>query len=234
MFMKKTHDTHSGYPIYNTPIPALVTMGWEYEIDNPRVIRYDNFRKEQERIAQAMGKEFTFCCDGGHGGTLGIEVRSPVAPLFQVKQWATQLLPFTKETIHHNGEHNNGGIHVNISKNEFTNKQWNKVRNFLHNRKYYDTLHKLSDRSLARFNQNAPQGYHTTKYGIITASKSYAYELRMFGAHTDTFLPALEFADALFRHAASVDEITPDKFFSFIDRSPKYEILSNYIAQKLG
>lgn len=257
--MKRIVDFRTRYPIYNTNFPALITLGWEYEIDNPKVTELkDNWDNEVKRIKAIVGNDFKFCEDGGHDikrkrkvksfwkdsgydyeydYTLGIEVRSPVGPLFLAKHWATQLIPFTRCRKSHNGPHNNGGIHVNISKNEFTNKQWDKVKNFLHNHKYYKVLYKLSDRSKYSFEENAPQQINYCehyKYGIITACKSYAYELRMFGAHSDTFLPALEFADALFRYAATVDIITPDGFFSWVDQHKKYQILATYIHQKLN
>ena len=235
--MLKTVDSATCYPIYNTNIPAKVLMGWEYEIDIPTVLNADSWRNKVNKIRPVVGPEFTFTLDGGHstlnGYTYGVEVRSPVGPLFLAKHWAKTLKPFTRECPHHNGPNNNGGIHVNISKNEFTKKVWPKVKDFLHNRKYYKLLFSLSDRSPRSFDLNACQGSTEFHTGIITASKSYAYELRMFGAHTDTFFPALEFADAVFRFADIVDTIIPDDFFAWIDKQPKYAELSKYIAAKL-
>lgn len=240
--MKKLASTTS-FPIYDTHIPCKILMGWEYEIDIPGVYTQDQWSKEKTAIQKRLGNEFQFRMDGGHYDqflgmyTRGIEVCSPVAPLFQLKYWARQLKPFTDKTVHHNGTNNNGGIHVNISKTNFTNKQWPKVKKFLHKPKYNDILFKLSDRVRQSFDRNARQTliqceHH--KYGIITASKSYAYELRLFGAHSDTFLPALEFADALFRYAATVNIIEPDEFFSWVDQHKKYLILAAYIHQKLN
>lgn len=238
--MKRIVDTYTRYALYDSNWPALVKMGWEYEIDNPKITNSNLWIAEKEKIQKVLGTDFTFCRDGGHYDqitrimTSGIEVRSPVGPLFLAKHWAKQLIPFTRKCKDHNGPNNNGGIHVNISKNKFTQKHWNKVRVFLHNPQYFDILLKLSDRSTRSFSHNAPQGFHTTKYGIITSQKKYAYELRMFGAHTDTFLPSLDFADALFRYAATVDEIKPDEFFTWVDARPKYNDLSKYIHFKLS
>lgn len=239
----KRLSSPTSFPIYDTYIPCKILMGWEYEIDNPNITTLNQWGEEVSKIKAHLGKEFQFRCDGGHyiqesgGYTNGVEVCSPVAPLFQLKHWALQLKPFTDKTKHHNGPLNGGGIHVNTSKTEFTNKQWPKIKEFLHNPKHYKILFKLSDRTQQTFNHNARQvlkecEYH--KYGIITASKSYAYELRLFGAHSDTFLPALEFADALFRFAATVDVITPGAFFTWVDQHKKYQILSTYIHQKLS
>lgn len=240
--MKKLISTTS-FPIYDTHIPCKILMGWEYEIDIPGVDNRNKWGREVIAIKKLLGEEFAFRVDGGHYDgsrgmtTYGVEVCSPVAPLYVLKQWAIQLKPFTDKTEVHNGPLNNGGIHVNISKTDFTNKQWPKIKAFLHNPTHYNLLFKLSDRSSQSFNHNARQaliGCESHKYGIITASKSYAYELRMFGAHSDTFLPALEFADALFRYAATVDAITPDEFFSWVDQHKKYQILAAYIHQKLN
>lgn len=240
--MKKLASTTS-FPIYDTHIPCKILMGWEYEIDIPGIHTNDRWVKEKTAIQKRLGNEFQFRMDGGHYDqslgmtTYGIEVCSPVAPLYVLKQWAIQLKPFTDKTEVHNGPLNNGGIHVNISKTDFTNAQWPKIKAFLHNPIYYDLLFKLSDRSSQSFGRNARQTLgecENRKYGIITASKSYAYELRMFGAHSDTFLPALEFADALFRYTATVDVITPDEFFSWVDQNKKYQILAAYIHQKLN
>lgn len=240
--MKKLASTTS-FPIYDTHIPCKILMGWEYEIDIPGIYTYNRWVKEKTAIQKRLGNEFQFRMDGGHYDqslgttTCGIEVCSPVAPLYVLKQWAIQLKPFTDKTEVHNGPLNNGGIHVNISKTDFTNAQWPKIKAFLHNPNHYNLLFKLSDRSSQSFGCNARQTLsecENRKYGIITASKSYAYELRMFGAHSDTFLPALEFADALFRYAATVDAITPDEFFSWVDQHKKYQILAAYIHQKLN
>lgn len=239
----KKHVSSTSFPIYDTQIPCKILMGWEYEIDNPNIVSYAQYSAEKSKIQTVMGNEFQFRCDGGHYNqekgsyTNGVEVCSPVAPLFQLKHWALQLKPFTDKTEHHNGPLNGGGIHVNISKTEFTNKQWPKIKKFLHNLRHYKILLKLSDRTQQSFNHNAQQALKEceyNKYGIITASKSYAYELRLFGAHSDTFLPALEFADALFRFAATVEIITPDGFFTWVDQHKKYQILSAYIHQKLS
>lgn len=239
----KKHVSNTSFPIYDTQIPCKILMGWEYEIDNPDITTHDQWEKEVSKIIAHLGREFQFRCDGGHYSqekgsyTNGVEVCSPVAPLFQLKHWALQLKLFTDKTKHHNGPFNDGGIHVNISKTEFTNKQWPKVKKFLHNKRNYRLLLQLSDRQQQKFDLNAPQNLITCefrKYGIITASKTYAYELRMFGAHSDTFLPALEFADALFRFAATVERITPDGFFTWVDQHKKYQILSAYIHQKLS
>lgn len=243
--MKKLVSKTS-FPIYDTQIPCNILMGWEYEIDDPKIRTTDTWNRQINRIKTAfgpIGHELQFRCDGGHYNektrimTHGIEVCSPVAPLFLLKHWATQLKPFTDKAKHHNGNHNNGGIHINISKTAFTAKQWPKVKEFLHNTKNYHLLFQLSDRQQQKFNLNAPQNLITcefSKYGIITATKTYAYELRMFGAHSNTFLPALEFADALFRFAATVKIITPDGFFTWVDQHKKYQILSAYIHQKLA
>lgn len=108
--MKRIVDSKTRYPIYNTNFPALITLGWEYEIDNPKITELKgNWYNEVERIKAVVGDDFTFCEDGGHDikrkrkvknswkgdynyeydFTLGIEVRSPVGPLFLAKHWAT-------------------------------------------------------------------------------------------------------------------------------------------------
>lgn len=246
--MKKTIDQQTRYAFFDTNWPTLVTMGWEYEIDNPNVYNSTQWHSEVDKISKTLGQDFTYCIDGGHfdedgedTDTLGIEVRSPVGPLYLAKHWAKKLIPFTKCVKDFNNEYtNNGGIHVNISKNNFTNKQAPKVFQFLHNMKHYNLLLKLSTRERETFNEYA--GIHKyrdcendrNRFGIITAVKSYAYELRMFGAHHTVFLPSLEFADALFRYAATVDTIDPDLFFTWVHKnSSKYPELGAHIAKCL-
>lgn len=238
---KVTNPSYPRYAKYDSFIPALVTMGWEYEIDNPDVYNGELYRQEVDRIKAKVGPEFLFCCDGGgtrtHGGysTYGVEVRSPVGPLFLAKAWAEKTKPFTLCNKNVSGNNNGGGIHVNISKNAFTKAQWSKVQHFMHDKTHFVTFHKLSNRTHQQFRSYAPQlGYvGGEKYGIITAQKRYAYELRMFGAHPDVFIPSLEFSDALFRFAAGVKEIKLDEFFTWVDKNPKYEELSKYINKVL-
>ena len=254
--MQKTVDLTTNYTFYNNDKPADITMGWEYEIDNPEInnegetelIGYDSVNRKwtkfQQTIAKELGDEFKFCIDGSHTyykngnmyNTLGLEVRSPVGPTAYAKMWARQLLPFTEVVKEHNGDFNNGGIHINISKNEYTDKRWERVRNFLHNPKYYSLLLKISDRADNKFRANAPQtGDGNGKFGIITRGKRYAYEIRMFGAHTEVFIPAIDFSDAVFRYASDdVSVIKPDPFFSWIDSKRNYVNLSRYIHKKLA
>lgn len=255
--MQKTVDKDTKYVFYNNNKPANITMGWEYEIDNPEInnekdpqddYKHNNmfrlWNEFQSSIAKELGTEFSFTRDGGHiytkdecnYQTCGVEVRSPVGPTAYAKMWARQLLPFTEVVKEHNGPNNNGGIHINISKNEYTKKRWERVRSFLHNPKHYHILLKLSDRTERNFRHNAPQtGYGDVKYGIITTCKRYAYELRMFGAHTEVFIPAIDFADAVFRYADdNTKTIEPDAFFSWIDTKRNYVNLSRYIHKKLA
>ena len=59
-------------------------------------------------------------------------------------------------------------------------------------------------------------------WGIITTRKTYAYELRMFGAEPGLLIPALEFAHALFDLASQVDQLTITNIKQHIKRWKRY------------
>jgi hypothetical protein len=125
-----------------------------------------------------------------------------------------------------------GGIHVNISRTPYTTQYHEKVFTFLHCKKNYQTLLKLSGRYEQQFQENAAQypkktdlwGGHTWRYytGIITTRKTYAYELRMFGAQPELLIPALEFAHALFDLAPQVVRIDWENLKQHIGRYQRY------------
>jgi hypothetical protein len=177
-----------GWRIHNYKAPQSILMGYEYEIE---VAQTD---KRTSRVEQLIPAHYSYAYEG-LSSVNGYEVKSSVAPLMTLKREARNLVELWNWCIRPGNE---GGIHINVSRNEFTDAHYKVVFNFLHDPNNFQYLFDLSARTHNSFSLNAVQipdptrsrgGYDLgpgetgwmSHYGIITKRKRYAYEFRMFG-----------------------------------------------------
>jgi hypothetical protein len=223
-----------GWKILNSAIPAKVLLGFEYEIDNDE----DEYNApfDEETLALACPHYiWEFECLGCRDGW---EIKSHVAPLHMHRPMIERFLGIADFNTCSNGHRNEGGIHINVSRNTFTERSHNKVFSFLHDPKNYDALFKMSKRSKDRwqnFCQQQPSSFYNQYYGIITSRKVFAFELRMFAAHPNLLIPAMEVADSLFRLAPQLDsDLTFDAWEQFTRNNPRYKGAHKLIHDTLG
>lgn len=204
-------------------------MGFEYEVD-VNGVRKDSLDTELKSLLPShysYAWEYIDCVSG-------YEIKSSVAPLRTLKREVAQIKAFFRHE-EKNTNRNNGGIHVNISRNDYTNQHRKKVFKFLHHQANYNFLQNLSGRSQNSFSSNSYQngGDFCDYYcGIITTRKTYAYEMRMFKAQEYLLIPALEFCHALFDLAPKVESITIDNLKEHIARWQRYSHINALIEEK--
>lgn len=216
-----------GWRIHNYKVPEPIIMGFEYEMQHAR----DS--KTEQQIKTTLPSHYSFAYEHLCINELGYEIKSSVAPLRTLKTEVERIHPLlTLGPL--SAKDSKGGIHINISRTHYTNQHYTKVFSFLHNKNNFVFLQKLSQRTPIHFNNNCVQyteawmfNYY---YGIITTRKTYAFELRMFGAQPDLLVPALEFAHALFDLASKVDELTITNVKEHIKRWKRYSHIHNLIT----
>lgn len=214
-----------GWRIHNYKVPEPIIMGFEYEI------QHSNDPKVTSKIKQTLPNHYSFAYEYLSVISQGYEIKSSVAPLRTLKAEVERIYPLL-ELGPVSASSSDGGIHINISKTNYTKTYHNKVFQFLHNTSNFDFLLSLSHRRSNHFTGNArqlPSFSYDNYCGIITTRKTYAYELRMFGAEPSLLVPALEFAHALFDLASQVDELTIDNVKAHIKRWRRYSHIHNLI-----
>lgn len=248
-------------------------LGFEYEVDHinwtekeKEKLRYTNNERSDfvlKKIASLRKKfpDYNLTFDGSHTEdsekygkfkSMGIEFRSPVGPLSANEFWANELIPYAeKQNKEFNGKHNNGGIHINIQKNEYTDKAAPKVFEFIHSLNSWKFIKQISKRGVTdnlsvshnerweyarRIDtQDWPNKIVRDKYSLITGHKSYAYEIRLFGGHPTVLIPAIQFAHACFIMAYQTKEkkITIKSFIKWISTRKRYVELYNFIINEI-
>lgn len=192
-------------------------LGFEYEID-----RADDTQPKVPARYHARFEHIANPC------TYGWEFKSPVAPLSYHKQTVRNFLGKVEFNREPNGIRNQGGIHVNVSKEGVTGSTYQKVKGFLFDRNLRDTFLKISKRDAGQFDQYCTQRDHWY-YGVITDRKEYAYEFRMFAALPDLLLPALEMTDSLFELSRQTERVTLDSWIGFVAGKKRYENIEREI-----
>lgn len=215
----------NGWRIHNYVVPEPIIMGFEYEIQSSR----DS--TTEVKINQTLPKHYSYAYEFLDCNTKGYEIKSSVAPLRTLKAEVERIHPLL-QLGPISAKDSKGGIHINISRTPYTNQHYQKVFSFLHKQNHYSWLLSLSKRNQNHFNQNCRQNpaYNYSNYlGIITTRKTYAYEMRMFGAEPDLLVPALEFSHALFDLASQVDELTLNNVKAHIKRWKRYSHIHQLI-----
>ena len=213
-----------------------VLMGYEYEIDNRK---YDTYagRSTAPLPSHFQGRFESL------GGSMGFEIKSPVAPLQYHKLRAAilfQKLDFST------GTRNNGGIHVHVTRPD-RRAIWPshhrdlppvdaKIFEFMHDRNIKDKfLFPISGRTRYSFDEYCGSSSWSAHYGIINY-RTDNYEIRVFKAKTHLLIPALEFCDGLFSYAYSKDkpfDITVDGLIAYFHRHKKYSGICKVIRDSL-
>lgn len=213
--------------IHNYKVPEPIIMGFEYEIQHPFV------NTVETTIKQTLPQHYSYAYESlDCRGTNGFEIKSSVAPLRTLKAEVERIYPLL-QLGPLSARQSRGGIHINISRTDYTLRYYQKVFSFLHNTTNYAFLLSLSKRNSNHFNENCRQRNHLNYenyLGIITTRKTYAFELRMFGAQPDLLVPALEFAHALFDLASKVEELTITNVKEHIKRWKRYSHIHNLIT----
>lgn len=215
-----------GWRIHNYKKPEGILLGFEYELDTES--------PEIRLLLSTLPKHYSFAHENICLNTYGYEIKSSVAPLRTIKQEIRQLsniFNFPIRSINH------GGIHINISRTEYTNKHINKVCSFLHNPNNRSWLLVLSGRDARSFDLYSPchgQSNWHQYYGILTTRKSYAYEFRMFKAKPELLIPAAEFIHALFDLAESVEQLTTDNIQKHLDEYDRYRSIRTLYADAIS
>lgn len=215
----------NGWRIHNYKTPEPIIMGFEYEIDHNRSFNNDDL------IQNTLPKHYSYAYEHLSGTRQGYEIKSSVAPLRTLKAEVERITPLL-ELGSLSAQESHGGIHINISKTAYTRQHHEKVFRFLHNIRNYAFLLSLSKRSVGHFQNNClqvPGGPYSFYFSIITTRKTYAYELRMFGAEPGLLVPALEFAHALFDLAPNVDVLTIANVKDHIKRWKRYSHIHELI-----
>jgi len=207
--------------------PGKVLLGYEYEID-PQ----SNDNQNECFDTKILDEHFNWTWESLMHPVSGWELKSMITSLSKHRPVIDTLLQVTKFNTKPNGRDTNaGGIHVNISKDDYTKRVVSKPLFYLNNEKNYDHLLKLSHRDPFTFRTYCPQFKYDSvkhaeksyrKYTTLAMHKKYAYELRLFAAHPDILKGSLEYADALFVHANDVDSITTDSLYQFCSNSPDH------------
>lgn len=270
----KELDNSGSYKFYDAKRrKSSFLLGFEYEIDHIKFSKgeleilkedsdyvfNDNFKRNLLRKVEKDFPDFKLTFDGSHNErsekygrfhSIGLEFRSPVGPLSANNFWADELIPYAeKQNPEFNGIHNNGGIHVNIQRNAFTEKAAPKVFKFIHSITNWKFIHAISKRGVG---PNPPAGRWAyagrkdsflypnhlvnDKYSLITAHKTYAFEIRLFGAHPTVLKPAIEFAHACFimsSNLTDVEVITVKSFVKWISTRRRYVNLYNFIIENV-
>ena len=238
---------------FMNPYPNELFMGFEYEIDDgvKKHIFTDtgNSKKTFSRNPPWTKLPTNYLVVEDY---YKFEVQSPVAPLRIHRLQIRSFLNNTKFNTKSSENKNSGGIHINVERNNFTTRVSNNVFQFLHNPVYYDKFQKLSHRcsdSMIRWASNVktlnkfrnPEYqiklehlYSNTIWGnknlIITAHKSYAFELRLFKALPHLLIPALEMGESLFHAADHVEaELNWDNWREYVNK-PRYKNLHNLLT----
>lgn len=268
----KALDNSGDYKFYDSKKgKSSFLLGFEYEVDHiifnakekeamrDDSIYRDSFRHKKYENLKTTFPDFKLTWDGYHNEsstkygtfrTIGIELRSPVGPLSANLFWADELIPYAeKQNPEFNGKHNNGGIHINIQKNEYTDKSAAKVFKFIHNADSWKFIKQISKRGVTdnpevinnanweyakrRDVRDLGYGLVKNKFSLITAHKSYAYEIRLFGAHPTVLKPAIQFAHACFimAYQTKKDKITVKSFVKWISTRKRYIDLYNFIIE---
>lgn len=248
-------------------------LGFEYEVDHinwtkpekeelaqSNINRSDFVQKKIDFLIRKF-PDYSLIFDGSHYedsekygkfGSMGIEFRSPVGPLSANEFWANELIPYAeKQNTEFNGKHNNGGIHINIQKNDYTNKAAPKVFEFIHSPDSWKFIKQISKRGVTdnpsvthnerwkyakrRDIQDWNGGIVKNKYSLITGHKSYAYEIRLFGGHPTVLIPAIQFAHACFimGYQTKDEKITVKSFIKWISTRKRYTELYNFIINEI-
>ena len=248
-------------------------LGFEYEVDHinwtekqkeklayGNMYRGDFAQKKMDSLRKKF-PDYNLTFDGSHREdsekygkfkSIGIEFRSPVGPLSANIFWANELIPYAeKQNTEFNGKHNNGGIHINIQKNGYTDKAAPKVFEFIHNPSSWKFIKQISKRGVTdnpsvthnerweyakrKDIKDWPNKIVRDKYSLITGYKSYAYEIRLFGGHPTVLIPAIQFAHACFIMAYQTKEekITVKSFIKWISTRKRYVELYNFIINEI-
>jgi hypothetical protein len=181
------------------------------------------------------------------------EVKSAVAPLSIHKLIILQhFLPKCTFNRNPSGAGNGGGIHVSTSTNIHTRALKKKVFTFLHTADY-GNLMKIGRRSVDQAmwcRQQYPENHPALSdsywddedefcfgdddhCGIINTSDGKRYEMRMFAAHPNNLLPAIETSDSLFSLAQEVDEISFENWENFVTGKLRYKELKGHLHATL-
>jgi hypothetical protein len=245
------HFSDSDKAILNGPnkygnYSGILTSTRHYEITDLKLLRCAPFKKLPE--GYHVSPETT-------GGRKAYEVKSHIAPLRIHRKQTVEFLTTTNFNMEPSGLRNGGGIHVNIEKTAYTNTHFMKVGRFFHNPTHRDNLYAISGRcpDARKWCEQIPAEDRVKKYkkiygytdeqalssiwagkcAIITLSKPYAYELRLFSAHPDLLLPALETADSVFRYAAHCpSKITWDGWVRYIRQHLRYRNITALVDEK--
>jgi hypothetical protein len=246
------HNDNAWSKFINDDYPHDILLGFEYEIDNdvasPKnqelfftklpVNDWEDHKKNPKtnRLPWApLPKEYRWHYEGMNR-IMGVEVCSPVMPLRDhrktVPLFLNSEIPFNRKP---NGKDNGGGIHVSIDAAGPAKDFKNKVFKFLHTDISYKYLLRISKRSSDQYNTWCRQrpGDENSHYGVINNENKDRYEFRLFAAHPDLLMPALEMADSLFCSAKMVEELTLDTYRQYIDNKLRYRSIRNHLNEVL-
>lgn len=200
--------------------PESILLGYEYENQVPQDLKQD------------IPKWFNQSWDpfNMHINAYGWEIRSPVAPLefhrrvwnryfnngkFQFNREPSAEIP-TGAPYGKPGGHG-AGIHVSVSKTTFTNARYPKVLSLLSD---HGTLQKLSGRSLNQYTK------YVKNYNVVY-NNTNRYECRLFTAHPDLLIPALEFTESVFL----TNEDNYLGWRNFVEASDRYSHLRDRLRE---
>lgn len=210
-----------GWKIANYKQPERVLLGFEYEIDTRQRSLHLN-----ALIAETLPNHYSWAFENiDHNNNYGYEIKSSVAPLMRIKSEIRSIWSIICSPINNTGQ-NNGGIHVNVNRNEYTTSVYKKVFTFLHNPANEAWLMALSGRENRSFKLFSPCNVENDwdhYYGIITTRKTFAFEFRMFRANPELLIPANEFIHALFELAGRIEtELTTENVLNFLSSFKRY------------
>lgn len=224
--------------------PDDILLGYEYEVDvntagkapfwNNRVCVNPNNPLPWCPLPQ----EYRWHYEGMNKHT-GIEICSAVMPLREhrkvVKGFLNSEIPFNRQQ---SGRLNGGGIHVSVDNAGPAKTVKDKVFKLLHVGLTEQELLRISKRGAEslrmwtrQFGDYKNVGSH---YGVINNENYDRYEFRLFAAHPDLLMPALEMADSLFCGAmVSSPEFTLDEYRQYIDNKLRYRNIRNHLNEVL-
>lgn len=236
-------------------------MGYEYEIQSPDYgipavggwisengSYYVQINRNLEKHPIKTLPPFYHCRYESLGSAYGYEIKSPVAPLSIHKQIVKRYLFPNVDFRDRQNRH--GGIHVSVSRNEFTKPHYKKVFYFLHKDMPRNFQVKLSHRTIYSLNSYARQtsletqsdwyaygcsgswwGHH---YAVINYENANRFEFRLFAARKHLLIPALEMADSLFSLAAQVEKVTMENWTKFVASKLKYADINDLVKKALA
>lgn len=232
-------------------------MGYEYEIDS---LRYSKRESDGWGWLEWTGVNNKlklpsrfYAVTESLGETMGLEIKSPVAPL-QYHKLRFAVLSRNVNLKHSRTNH--GGIHVHVNRPDnksgwkYQKCEWGYVEYnafpldmnsrdqsifmFMHNKRIRDDfLRRISGRRNDSWEEYCCGGY-SDHYGVINYRQDN-YEIRVFKAKPHLLIPALEFADGIFSYAYSKTEafdLTISGLIQYLSKYKKYKNISQLISEK--